>query len=305
MGWRSIIVCQPAYLCLSHKRLQIKQADNEANIPLEDISAVVLDNPQIVLSQPLLCGLAHHGIAVLTVDEQHMPSGIFMPFLSYHRPLRRLQAQIGLSKPRMKRWHKQIVQQKIQNQSDTLTAVGRNRPVPALKRLTTLVRSGDPDNCEARAAAIYFRSLFGTPLYRGQTRFYNAALNYGYAVIRAAIARSLVGTGLHPSLGFFHRNELNPFNLVDDLIEPYRPLLDLWVCRQFPLEPDRELTPKDKACVVSVLHQDIGNTDNDDQSTILAHIEMMCQKLAVAIERGGAGSLWLAAHPPGRFVVEP
>lgn len=304
MGWRSVVISQPAYLSLSNRRLHIEQAENATSVPLEDISALILDNPQLMLTVPLLSELANNGIVVLTVDGQHLPNGVFLPFLSYHRGLQRLRAQLRLGKPRAKQWQQQIVRQKILNQSQTLSALGRRRPVSALNRLAVLVRSGDPDNYEARAAALYFRSLFGSPLYRGQIRFYNAALNYGYAVVRAAIARSLVATGIHPSLGLFHNNEQNAFNLVDDLIEPYRPLLDLWVSRLFPDEPERELEPIDKGRLVSFLHQDVGNSHNDELSTVLVHIEKMCQGFARACEEGKSTKLWLACHAPDYFIRE-
>ena len=305
MGWRSVVISQPAYLSLDKRQLSIElAAGGQAHIPLEDISALILDCPRLTLSQPLLCQLADAGVMVLTVNEQHLPNGIFLPYQSHYLGLNRLRAQLALSRPRTKQWQQQIIRQKILNQKSTLLALKKREASAALDRMAQSTRSGDPDNFEAQAAALYFRYLFYPALIRGQPRFYNAALNYGYAVIRAAIARSIAGAGLQPALGLFHNNERNPFNLADDLIEPYRPLLDLWLARQFTEEPERELLPADKGKLVNFLHQDIGNNQDDNLCTVLAHIERMVQSVANAMASGRAQALWLATPPPSGFITE-
>ncbi|MCH9692344.1 MAG: type II CRISPR-associated endonuclease Cas1 [Gammaproteobacteria bacterium] len=219
--------------------------------------------------------------------------------------LARLRAQLALSKPRVKQWQQQLIRQRIDNQRQTLLAANRQKSANSLARMSNRVKSGDPDNLEGQAAALYFRHAFEPALIRGQNRFYNAALNYGYAVVRAAIARDLAGAGLQPALGLFHNNERNPFNLADDLIEPYRPLLDLWILQQYPNEPDRELKPADKGTLVRFLHLDIGNNQNDDLYTVLAHIQQMVQLLTKAMQLSHESQLWLACPPPSRFVPEP
>lgn len=305
MGWRSVVISQPAYLSLCRGQFHIKLADDsEASVPLEDLSAIILDNPRITISQPMLCELAEAGIVVVTVDGQHLPNGIFLPYQSYHRTLKRLCAQLSLPRPTIKRWHQQIIQQKIRNQAVTLEVTGQEKPVQALLRLAGNVKSGDPDNFEGQAAAIYFRYLLPHPLKRRVPNFFNGALNYGYAVVRACIARSIVASGLHPALGLFHDNEQNAFNLADDLIEPYRPLLDLWVLQHYLDEEERELTPQDKGKLVSFLHQDIGNCLNSDQGTVLANIDRMVSGLAQAYETRDKSPLWLAAHPKKDFSDE-
>ncbi len=302
MGWRSVVISQPAYLSLDKRQLSIElAAGGQAHIPLEDLSALILDCPRLTLSQPLLCQLADTGIMVLTVNDQHLPNGIFLPYQSHYLGLNRLRAQLALSRPRAKQWQQQIIRQKILNQKNTLAALGKSKACTALERMVHGIRSGDPDNTEAQAAALYFRYLFYPALIRGQPRFYNAALNYGYAVIRAAIARSIAGAGLQPALGLFHDNERNPFNLADDLIEPYRPLLDLWLTRRFTKEPERELLPADKGKLVNFLHQDIGNNQDENLCTVLAHIERMVQSIASAMVNGGPQTLWLATQPPSGF----
>ena len=197
MGWRSVVVSQPAYLSLERRQLSVELASGgKAHIPLEDISALVLDCPRLTLSQPLLCQLAEAGILVLTVNEQHLPNGIFIPYQGHYLGLKRLRSQLALGLPRCKKWQQQIIRQKILNQRETLLQLEQTAPGAALHRMAKGVRSGDPDNLEGQAAALYFRYLFDPALIRGQSRFYNSALNYGYAVVRAAIARQIAGAGL-------------------------------------------------------------------------------------------------------------
>jgi CRISPR-associated protein Cas1 len=138
------------------------------------------------------------------------------------------------------------------------------------------VRSGDPDNCEAQAAQLYFRGIVNPQFNRSQTRFYNTALNYGYAVVRAAIARTLTAYGFLPAFGLFHHSQQNNFNLADDLIEPYRPFVDAWVRHHYPEEPRHFLGPADKARLVSLLHEDVALSSHGSEEgrcTVLAAIE--------------------------------
>lgn len=263
MGWRSVVITQGACLSLKDNALCVKQDETDAKVPLEDISVVIIDNPQVTLTSALLCACAEQQIAVITVGVDHHPNGVLLPFTPHSRALKTLKAQLNLRQPIRKQLRQIIVQQKIRNQSILLNRQGHEDTANKLLRLSAKVRSGDPDNYEAQAAQNYFRPLFGADFRRAQERFYNAAMNYGYAVLRAALARALVGFGFLPVLGLFHDNEQNAFNLADDLIEPYRPVLDWWVLRQFPLEQENNLARADKAALVSLLHEDIALTTHD------------------------------------------
>lgn len=292
------MITRPAWIHIRNRQMELEIEDQEpVSIPLEDIGALVLDNPRISLSMPLLCQLAEEGIALLTVDEQHLPNGILLPFQQHFAGLQRLRAQLALSRPRQKQWHQQIVQQKILNQAETLSRLNKSKPKQAMLRLAQRVRSGDPDNLEGQAARLYFEHLHSQPLRRRQPAFINSAINYGYSVLRSAIARSLAASGLHPALGLFHNNERNPFNLADDLIEPYRPLLDYWVLTKIEDRKDPGLLPADKGTIVSFVHHDTGNNHSDELCSTLAHIEQMVSRLGQAMRLGAESKLWLATHP--------
>lgn len=276
MGWRSVVIGNPARLALEDKALIITQEDKQARVVLEDISVLVLDHVQITLTMPLLSACAEAQIAVLTVAANHLPNGIFLPYHPHSRALKVMSAQLALRQPTRKRLWQRIVQHKIANQAAVLMRYAKENEGKRLLVLASEVRSADLDNLEAQAAQIYFRALIQPTFGRTQTRFYNAALNYGYAVVRAAIARTLVSFGFLPAFGLFHHSEQNAFNLADDLIEPYRPVVDGEVLGYFPTEPDRDLEPSDKGRLVSILHSDVAlssHTAQDTRCTLLAAIE--------------------------------
>lgn len=276
MGWRSVVIANPAALTLEDRALSITQNGNTARVMLEDISVLVLDHPQISLTAPLLSACAGAQIAVVTVDGSHLPNGVLLPYLPHSRALKVMTAQLALTQPARKRLWQRIVKFKIRNQAALLSRTDQNDDARRLHQLADDVRSGDPDNCEAQAAQIYFRGIFNPHFHRGQSRFHNAALNYGYAVVRAAIARTLTGYGFLPAFGLFHHSEQNAFNLADDLIEPYRPLVDAAVLAHYPEEPDRDLQPADKGRLVALLHEDVtlsSHSAEDGRCTMLAAIE--------------------------------
>jgi CRISPR-associated protein Cas1 len=289
MGWRSVVIANPAFLSLENRAVVVAQGGNAAHVMLEDINVLVLDHPRITLTAPLLCACAEAQIVVLTVNASHTPNGIFLPYLPHSRALKVMTAQLALSQPARKRLWQRIVRFKISNQAAVLDRAGHDADARRLRRIAGMLRSGDPDNGEAQAAQVYFRSLFEPLFHRSQERFYNAALNYGYAVVRAALARTLVGYGFLPAFGLFHRNEQNAFNLADDLIEPYRPLVDAHVLANYPTEPDRDLTPTDKGKLVALLHGDVALSSHDAEDgrcTLLAAIEATIAGLSSIVVNG-------------------
>lgn len=285
MGWRSVVITQPSYLSLGVNALKIEQEDREAQVPLEDVSILVLDCPKITLTGQLLTALSSEKICVITVDAMHLPNGIYLPFLPHTRALRVMRAQIALSVPAQKKFHKDIIKKKISNQAALLESSGKQREAKYLYSMAKKVKSGDTDNMESIAAQTYFPSLFGDGFQRRQDNFTNAALNYGYAVVRSAIARTLVCYGFLPALGLFHCSEQNPFNLADDIIEPYRSFVDEWVISHFHKVVEADLTREQKAQLVNVLHQDIVLTGHSQGSacTVLAAIEATVISLSQSI----------------------
>jgi len=293
VGWRSVIVSKPAKLSLHNRQLRLEQDGGlEVEVPLEDISVVVLETPQALITTALLAALAEHAIAVLTCDAAHHPNGVLLPYLPHSRQTRVLLKQIGLTEPQKKRAWQRIVTQKLTNQAQVL-AENQADGVQLLRRLASKVRSGDPDNLEGQGARCYFASLFGQSFTRASEDWLNSAMNYGYAIARAALARSLASYGLLPSLGLFHRSEQNAFNLADDLIEPFRPQIDLCVlqiCRRdfgaarSPEITAAQLSPAHKAALVNILYTDMDMPQGS--MNVLAAIEHCAQSMGQMVEAG-------------------
>lgn len=255
MVWRSVMISRPAKLRREHYSLAIEQEET-AFVPFEDIAVIVLNHREITLTHPVLSACAEYGIGLYASGSNHQPAGVFLPFLPHSRTTRMMRLQLNIARPAAKQAWAGIVRRKIENQAACLKLCGREG-VDRLASYARRVRSGDPENLEAQAAAFYFAQLFGQGFQRAEEQWTNAALDYGYAVLRGAIARGLVAHGLHPTVGLFHDSEQNAFNLADDLIEPFRPLVDLHVAKH-PAATEGDLLPADKQALVGLLNVDVG-----------------------------------------------
>lgn len=224
-AFRTLFMSKPTKLSHKNNNLVI-QDEKEVFIPLRDIHTIVIDTPQITLTSSLMKELAKHKILVFFCDDSHLPAGVFSPFLAHYRSFAILDLQINLTKQNKSILWQKIIQAKIQNQTNLLKQENKTSIATKLQSLQKGVKLADSTNNEAKASALYFPSLFGKGFSRKDFSPINSALNYGYAIIRGCIARNLVGSGLLPSLGIFHANQFNPFNLADDLIEPYRSFVD-------------------------------------------------------------------------------
>ena len=261
----------PIYLSLRNAQLvlRIPDADKleesfkqnaERTIPIEDIGVVVLDNRRITITTGAMEALLANNCAVITCDSTNLPVGLMLPLSGNATQSERFRNQIDASLPLKKQLWQQTVRQKILNQATVLNkntgAVVKNMQVWANE-----VRSGDPDNFEARAAAYYWRNLFPSipDFVRGREGDPpNNLLNYGYAILRACIARGLVGSGLLPTLGIHHHNRYNAYCLADDIMEPYRPFVDDLVINIMQQYPDyAELTRSIKAALLTIPSLDV------------------------------------------------
>ncbi len=254
MVWRSVMISRPAKLRREHYSLAIEQEET-AFVPFEDIAVIMLNHREITLTHPVLSACGEYGIGLFATSETHHPSGVFLPFLTHSRATRWLRLQLDLPRPLAKQTWATIVRRKIANQAACMRLAGVEGE-DRLESYARRVRSGDGENLEGQAAAFYFARLFGKTFRRGDERWVNAALDYGYAVLRGTIARGLVAHGLLPSIGLFHASEQNAFNLADDLIEPFRPLVDLFVAKH-RMADGAELQPADKAALVALLNVDM------------------------------------------------
>ena len=258
----------PTYLSLRSEQLVIKlpevekgdlpdsfKQDATRTIPIEDIGVIVLDHKQITLTQGVIEKLLENNCALITCGNNRMPVGLMLPLCGNTTQNERFRSQLNISLPLQKQLWQQTVQYKIRNQASVLGGM-RGTIVKNMQAWVKEVKSGDPDNLEARAAAYYWRNLF--PEIPDFTRDRggcppNNLLNYGYAILRAVVARSLVISGLLPTLGIHHHNRYNAYCLADDIMEPYRPYVDELVVKIVDSGVDcSELTKEIKSQLLTI-----------------------------------------------------
>lgn len=226
---RTLFFGNPAYLSTKNEQLIVSFPEKdkpEASIPIEDIGYVVLENPQITITNGLLTKLIQNKAAVITCDKQHLPCSFLQPLNGHSEQTERIRHQLNASVPLKKNLWQQTVIAKIENQANHF--LYRSKNALRLKRYAKQVQSGDLNNQEALAAAFYFQNLFDIPKFSRNQKGMppNNLLNYGYAILRAITARALISSGMLPSVGIFHSNKYNAFCLADDIMEPYRPFVD-------------------------------------------------------------------------------
>lgn len=254
---RTIFIVNPCKLSLRNCQLVVENhtTGEVRTVPIEDIGFVVIENQQVNITIPVLNALSENNCAVVICNEYHMPSAMLMNLEANTVQAETYKFQADASLPLKKGLWKQIVERKIENQSRLLTDLKKDGDM--LKPLYMNVKSGDSDNREGVAARFYWGTLFGEEFNR--SRFggeSNPLLNYGYSILRAAMSRAIMGSGLYPSFGLFHKNRYNAFPLADDLMEPYRPYVDQVVYYLWQ-DGQRELLPATKQKLLSLLVVDV------------------------------------------------
>ncbi|MBV6405308.1 MAG: CRISPR-associated endonuclease Cas1 [Flavobacteriales bacterium] len=265
----------------------------DKTVPIEDIGVLIMDHERVVVTQMLLAALLASNVAVITCNEQHMPTGLLLNLDGHTTQTEHFRAQIDASEPLRKNLWMQCVQSKLRNQATVLDAVGG--PGDALREFARTVRSGDPENLEARGAAVYWKNLF--PASMSFVRHRNGdppnnLLNYGYAILRAVVARSLVGSGLLPTLGIHHRNKYNAYCLADDIMEPYRPWVDRTVVQLVLNEgvDPKELSTPIKGRLLQVPALDV--RIDGQRSPLLVAVQRTTAALAQCFQEGERKGLW-------------
>lgn len=296
MAWRVIAINNPAYLSNSRNQLVVKQ-DEQVSIPVEDIDTLLIDSYGVTVSAQLLSFLSQNNTTVVLCDEKHLPASTIVPYSQHSRQAKISSKQLSMSAPFKKQLWRKIIVQKIQNQAEVLHRFGYSGS--ELVVLSQNVKSGDTTKRESLAARLYFSWLLEDAT-RRKPLWHNAALNYGYALIRSSLARQIAARGLIASQGLFHHSELNSFNLADDLIEPFRPIVDYYVMRDLaPFhtgELDAMLSQNDRQQLINLLnsHSIISGKKFTLKHAAEAHVESFTQ----AITQGSCEPLELPKLPP-------
>ena len=262
---RTLYFGNPAYLSLKMKQMVVRipqkddgdlpsEADMVRTVPIEDLGVIILDNKQITITQGLIDALLENNCALITCDSRRMPVGLMLPLAGNTIQNERFRSQLDSSLPLRKQLWQQTIEAKIRNQAAVLRYVTGMEHKNMIK-WSDSVRSGDADNMEARAAVYYWKTIFpNDPCFirDREDEGANALLNYGYAILRAVVARALVGAGLLPTLGIHHHNRYNAYCLADDIMEPYRPYVDKLVVEMLEDGAEDKLNATNKVKLLNI-----------------------------------------------------
>lgn len=263
MAWRGLHISQPCHLSLDKSRIQVDlRGENEnqppLHFPLEDAAWIILDNVRVTLSARLIAACMESGIPIVFSDQRHHPCGMALSFHQHHAQTEVARDQLAMKAGFKKAAWAITVRAKIRNQGENLR-LAQHKDQKALQAFAGRVKSGDPDNVEAHAARYYWLRVFDDFARSDSDDLRNAMLNYGYACLRGALARAVTASGFLPAMGIHHDGRFNAFNLVDDMMEPYRPVVDWAVVEHLREREDDldEMTLHDRRAMAAVLSRDV------------------------------------------------
>lgn len=288
MSWRIVYASEVDKLSLHLHSLKVKKGDLEIKIPLSDIFAVVVEDLTAKLTARLMVELSRNNILVILCNQQHLPECIIQPISGHFGQYKQMVKQLSWTEETKGIAWQHIIYRKIQNQVECMRRIGTDyHRLDKMNELSKSILHNDQTNIEGQAARIYFNSIFESDFVRSDpTLVENAALNYGYAVLNAAIARTIVAKGLIPAVGIYHKGERNHFNLASDIIEPFRPIVDYFVASN---PPEMFLTKEYRIQLINLLHTKI--LIDGKQQTVIRAIEIMIQSLLEFFETGGKKDL--------------
>ena len=292
MGFRTLEISQAAEIHIKEGQLEITSVDGVAYIPIEDLNQIMVHGANIRLSTMDLSILSKNKVALMTLDEKYLPTAIVLPYEGHARQSKLMHAQVNTEDSKYLELWIQIIKQKISNQSKALSIIGLNG-VEKIAKYANSITEENVDYNEALAAKSYF-NYYHEGLNRRIEDPINSRLNYGYAVVRSAIARSLVSVGFHPTFGIHHDSQLNAFNLVDDLIEPYRAIVDLVAYEN--IGSNVQLSKTERRELSHVLHN-AGIVD-DVKVNVMSAIDLMTESLKRIILGASEESLKLPVILP-------
>ena len=262
MSFKQIFIKNKSYLSYQNNSMSVKNEFTNTLVCLDDIDIIIIENQQTTITSALLSNLAQSNISVVFVDDKYNPSAISMGLYKNSRTSKIQKSQININKPRLNRLWQTVIYSKVLNQADILNTIKKDG---YLYSLLKRINSGDKNNIEAISASYYFKELFGKDFYRNNSEDNrNIALNYGYSILRSSIIRYIIAYGLNPSFGMWHSSELNAFNLADDLIEPFRPIVDKYVLNN--VSKNNLISSINKQELVALLYFKIKNNQEENIS---------------------------------------
>lgn len=282
MGWRIVHVKDGDLLRLRLDNLEVRKKENKVFIPLSDITMVVLESNKTAITTKLLSSLSQNNVGLVICDDKYLPVGIYLPYGQYHHYSKRAIKQADWTSDQKDKIWKNVIGQKMSNQISYAKFCGvEEERIELMQDLLENLEDGDKTNREGHTAKVYFDSLYGKSFTRDDDNLINAAMNFGYAIVRSSMARIIVGNGLVTMLGIFHKNEFDSFNLVDDLMEPYRPLMDYWV-NKYVIDNQEYLNYEARLKVIEFMNQKI--VINNEKMTISNSMQEYVTSFVTAME---------------------
>lgn len=280
--FRTIIINSGEKIKLKDNWLFVETEDGDKTVPIDDIYSVVLDNQNILITPSVVNAITNNGGHIVICDKKHMPASEIFLISKYYRPLTVQRNQLELRSVVKDEIWKRIVSEKISNQAIVLaTCTGNNDATRRLYELSNEIIGGDINNCEGVAAKMFFRNMFGSDFIRMNDDSINSALNYGYAIIRSSVSKSLIGHGFNCVLGLHRINIYNSFNLSDDVMEPLRPMVDKWVGNNYRDLVD-ELTKENRVSLANIINEYV--LINGKQMQLRSAIDVYVKSLSKTIE---------------------
>ncbi len=289
MAFRSVLVEKAVKIHLDLNHIVIRYEEEDFWISLDEISNLIIDDPRCYVSLKLLSTLCEKGINVIFTDGSHMPIGSFVTLYNHSRAVKKIESQMEWSGEMKDYLWTEIVRAKMKGQIHTLELIDKKEKLPIMRKLLEEVSIGDLNNREGIASRIYFKSLFGNQFKRFSEDIINYSLNYVYQVIRSKISQEIVSCGYLPSMGLCHKSEYNFFNLADDLIEPFRPIVDYFVYSLLAMNSNDYLTPDLKRSFVNILNEKILYHSNEYKIHIV--IQFYVQNLFSFLETGDVNKI--------------
>ena len=289
MAFRSVLVEKAVKIHLDLNHIVIRYEEEDFWISLDEISNLIIDDPRCYVSLKLLSTLCEKGINVIFTDGSHMPIGSFVTLYNHSRAVKKIESQMEWSGEMKDYLWTEIVRAKMKGQIHTFELIEKKEKLPIMRKLLEEVSIGDLNNREGIASRIYFKSLFGNQFKRFSEDIINYSLNYVYQVIRSKISQEIVSCGYLPSMGLCHKSEYNFFNLADDLIEPFRPIVDYFVYSLLAMNSNDYLTPDLKRSFVNILNEKILYHSNEYKIHIV--IQFYVQNLFSFLETGDVNKI--------------
>lgn len=290
MSWRILHIKDSEYLRLKLDNLEICKNDEKIYVPLSDISVIILEGQQTVITTRLLSKCSQYNIAIVICDMRYLPVGLYLSYGTYHRTAKRALQQLNISSLLKDQLWQYIVYQKTDNQIQFADYYGVEEDyLSQMKEMQQEITLGDNTNREGHIAKLYFNSLYGVQFSRDDEIIENMAMNFGYTIIRSCLARLVVGNGLMSMVGICHKNEFNQYNLVDDLMEPFRALLDYWI-HEFVIDDDEDyLTYEKRLKIIDFMNQPM--LDQGRMSTVDNVMDKYVKSFIKAIESNDVSQL--------------